>query len=75
MAECLLGLLFLLGNYESTHFEPKLGHITTFGGHPINCAASACNFRHLLTTDIMQEVDKKEQLFRSAFKTPKNQRN
>ena len=45
-------------------FEPKLGHITTFGGHPVNCAASLATFRHLLATDIMQEVDEKEQLFR-----------
>ena len=42
-------------------FEPKLGHITTFGGHPINCAASLATLQHLLSTDIMQEVDKKEQ--------------
>jgi len=45
-------------------FEPKLGHITTFGGHPVNCAASLACLQHLLSSDIMQEVDKKEQLFR-----------
>ena len=52
-------------------FEPKLGHITTFGGHPINCAASLATLEHLLTTDIMQEVNKKEQLFREHLKHPK----
>jgi len=52
-------------------FEPKLGHITTFGGHPVNCAASLATLEHLLATDIMQEVDKKEQLFRSNLKHPK----
>ena len=52
-------------------FEPKLGHITTFGGHPINCAASLATLKHLLATDIMQEVKKKEQLFRLHLKHPK----
>jgi acetylornithine/succinyldiaminopimelate/putrescine aminotransferase len=52
-------------------FDPKLGHITTFGGHPINCAASIATLEHLLTTDIMQKVDEKEQLFRLHLKHPK----
>ena len=52
-------------------FEPKLGHITTFGGHPINCAASLATLQHLLDTDIMQKVDEKEQLFRMQLKHPK----
>ena len=52
-------------------FEPKLGHITTFGGHPINCAASLATLEHLLAADIMQKVDKKEQLFRLHLKHPK----
>ncbi len=52
-------------------FEPKLGHITTFGGHPINCVASLACLEHLLATDIMQEVAKKEQLFRKHLTHPK----
>ena len=52
-------------------FEPKLGHITTFGGHPVNCAASLATLEHLLSTDIMQKVDEKEQLFRFHLKHPK----
>ena len=52
-------------------FEPKLGHITTFGGHPVNCAASLVCLQHLLTTDIMQKVDEKEQLFRMQLQHPK----
>lgn len=52
-------------------FEPKLGHITTFGGHPVNCAASLATLNHLFTYDLMQEVDKKEQLFRMHLKHPK----
>jgi len=52
-------------------FEPKLGHITTFGGHPVNCAASLATLQYLLSTDIMQEVEKKEQLFRTYLQHQK----
>ncbi len=52
-------------------FKPKLGHITTFGGHPINCAASLATLEHLLASDVMQKVDEKEQLFRLHLKHPK----
>ena len=52
-------------------FDPTLGHITTFGGHPVNCAASLACFRYLLNTDIMQEVEKKEKLFRTHLKHSK----
>ena len=51
-------------------FEPKLGHITTFGGHPINCAASLACLQHLLTSNLMKEVERKEQLFRKHLKHP-----
>ena len=52
-------------------FEPKLGHITTFGGHPVNCSASLACLEHLLSSNIMNEVDKKEELFREHLNHPK----
>ncbi len=52
-------------------FEPKLGHITTFGGHPINCAASLALLSHLLETDIIESVEFKEKIFRKYLKHPK----
>jgi acetylornithine/N-succinyldiaminopimelate aminotransferase len=52
-------------------FSPELGHITTFGGHPVNCAASLATLEHLLTNDLMQEIDKKEALFRKLLTHPK----
>ena len=52
-------------------FEPKLGHITTFGGHPVNCVASLATLKELLSTDIMNEVEKKEGLFRKHLIHPK----
>ena len=57
--------------WNSLTFEPKLGHITTFGGHPINCAASLATLEYLLSSEIMSEIDKKEQLFRTHLKHPK----
>lgn len=52
-------------------FSPQLGHITTFGGHPVNCAASLATLEHLLTTDLMKKIDKKEALFRKHLTHPK----
>ena len=46
-------------------FEPKLGHITTFGGHPVNCAASLACLQHLLSSNIIIKVKTKEELFRN----------
>jgi 4-aminobutyrate aminotransferase-like enzyme len=36
-----------------------LGHITTFGGHPVNCAAALANIEVLEKENIVAEVDKK----------------
>jgi acetylornithine/succinyldiaminopimelate/putrescine aminotransferase len=52
-------------------FEPKLGHITTFGGHPVNCAASLACLEHLLTSNLMEQVEIKEQLFRKHLSHPR----
>ena len=52
-------------------FEPRLGHITTFGGHPVNCAASLACLQHLLNSEIMKEIEKKEEVFRTHLTHPK----
>lgn len=44
--------------------QPMLGHITTFGGHPVICAAALAGLEELLTHNWMDEVAEKEQLFR-----------
>ena len=48
-----------------------LGHITTFGGHPIVCAASLATLDELCETQLFREVEKKETLFRALLKHPK----
>jgi acetylornithine/succinyldiaminopimelate/putrescine aminotransferase len=45
--------------------NPVLGHITTFGGHPVCCAAGKAAFEVLLENDF--EIGKKEQLFRDGL--------
>jgi acetylornithine/N-succinyldiaminopimelate aminotransferase len=44
--------------------QPVLGHITTFGGHPVCCAAGQASFRLLLQQGWIGEVAEKERLFR-----------
>ena len=48
--------------------NPQLGHITTFGGHPVNCASSLATLEYLLSSNIMQEINAKEILFRKELK-------
>jgi len=43
--------------------QPILGHITTFGGHPVSCAAGLATLRRLLESDLIAQVSKKEALF------------
>ncbi|HEU4472004.1 MAG TPA: aminotransferase class III-fold pyridoxal phosphate-dependent enzyme [Flavisolibacter sp.] len=50
--------------------NPVLGHITTFGGHPVCCAAGMAAFEALLEQDMLREVGEKEELFRSLLVHP-----
>ena len=52
-----------------TH-DPVLGHITTFGGHPVCCAAGWAAFKVLLKKDIVSKVAKKEKLFHKLLQHP-----
>ncbi|MBL7752012.1 MAG: aspartate aminotransferase family protein [Chitinophagaceae bacterium] len=51
--------------------NPVLGHITTFGGHPLSCAAGLSAFQLLLSEDWIKKVSEKESLFRSLLVHPK----
>ncbi|TVQ51490.1 MAG: aspartate aminotransferase family protein [Saprospirales bacterium] len=44
--------------------EPILGHITTFGGNPISCAASLATLETIIDGGLLDTVAKKENLFR-----------
>ncbi|MCO5229749.1 MAG: aspartate aminotransferase family protein [Chitinophagales bacterium] len=54
--------------------NPMLGHITTFGGHPVSCAAALANLQVLLKENYIQQVAEKEDLFISKLKHPAIQR-
>lgn len=48
-------------------WKPVLGHITTFGGHPVSCAAGLAAMRALLDEGIVSGVAEREAWFRSAL--------
>lgn len=54
----------------SLRFEPPLGHITTFGGHPVGCAAALATLKFLTGSGLIQSVRKKELLFRQLLVHP-----
>ncbi|OAV44169.1 aspartate aminotransferase family protein [Lewinella sp. 4G2] len=52
--------------------EPVLGHITTFGGHPVSCAAGLATLTYLLEhPEIIGNVHQKEALFHELLVHPK----
>ncbi len=50
--------------------NPVLGHITTFGGHPVSCAAALATLQALLEEDLVKSVTAKEQVFRKLLVHP-----
>ena len=66
---------FITGKERMDAFteNPVLGHITTFGGHPVCCAAGAAAFDVLLQEGVIGQVKQKENLFRSLLVHPKIQ--
>lgn len=50
--------------------NPKLGHITTFGGHPVIAAACLATLQELTESNIMLEAIHKEKLFRKLLIHP-----
>lgn len=50
--------------------NPMLGHITTFGGHPVIAAAAHAGIQELLSHNWIQEVAQKEALFRKLLVHP-----
>lgn len=56
--------------YNLTH-SPVLGHITTFGGHPVSCAAGLAAFNFLTESRCYLEANEKNLLFHKLLKHPK----
>lgn len=56
---------------DSFTHNPVLGHINTFGGHPVCCAAGLAAFNALLEEKLIDAIAVKEQLFIKLLKHPK----
>ncbi|MFD2933906.1 aspartate aminotransferase family protein [Spirosoma flavum] len=50
--------------------NPILGHITTFGGHPVSCAASLATLQVIQEQKLYDQAESKGQLFRQLLKHP-----
>lgn len=51
--------------------NPILGHITTFGGHPVSAAASLATIETIMGENLLAEVEAKADSFRSLLVHPK----
>jgi len=54
--------------------DPVLGHITTFGGHPVCCAAALAALETLLASDLIAQVAAKEALLVELLQHPSIQK-
>ncbi|MEJ2112274.1 MAG: aspartate aminotransferase family protein [Flavobacteriaceae bacterium] len=50
--------------------NPRLGHITTFGGHPVVAASALATLKEITESSLMPQTLEKEQLFRKHLKHP-----
>lgn len=50
--------------------EPVLGHITTFGGHPVCCAAGLASLDIIIKEDLVKKSNYKSELFRKELTHP-----
>lgn len=53
-----------------TH-NPVLGHINTFGGHPVSCAAALASLQVIQEEKLFVDAERKAALFRSLLVHPK----
>jgi len=55
---------------QTLTFNPVLGHISTFGGHPVSCAASLATLQIIQEEKLMETIPAKEKLFRELLIHP-----
>ena len=51
--------------------NPILGHITTFGGHPVSAAASLATLNVILDEKLLEQVNRKAKIFKDLLVHPK----
>lgn len=57
-------------NMHELTYNPNLGHITTFGGHPVCCAAALENLKIMTEGSLISEVEAKGRLFEEIIWHP-----
>ncbi len=55
---------------QSLTNNPVLGHITTFGGHPVSCAAAIANLEVIKNEKLAEQVENKAELFHKYLNHP-----
>ena len=50
------------------NFKPELGHITTFGGNPVSCAASIAGYKEIKKKSFLKDIIKKGELIKQKLK-------
>jgi len=63
----IAGFITSLEHMSALTKNPMLGHITTFGGHPVSCAAAEACLDVLLSEDYISQVDHKAELIKSKL--------
>jgi len=51
--------------------DPVLGHISTFGGHPVSCAASLATLNFIRENNLPEGIAAKEKQFKQLLQHPK----
>lgn len=54
-------------NMDAFTHNPVLGHITTFGGHPVSCAAGKAAFEILLEDALINDIRRKENILKERL--------
>lgn len=55
---------------QTLTYHPVLGHITTFGGHPVSCAASLATLEIIQESNLIEEANTKGDLFKKLIQHP-----
>ena len=64
---CFISSKEIMGVFTN---NPVLGHISTFGGHPVSSAASLATLKTIQKENLLQDVANKEKIFYDLLKHP-----
>jgi len=53
---------------DALQSKPALGHITTFGGHPVSCAAAMASLQVIIEENLSEKANEKGKIFTDTLK-------